>query len=145
MSQSHTWAVHHGLQPGDRVITHKSAFGIIKHHSIYVGVNANLNAWVVENVVGTGVRWTQLDELIRRNGSITGIERFHGTESQRTAVVNQALARIGLPYDVLSYNCEHFVNEILYGKRSSHQVDNVMKAIGGALTFMLVVTIVRNL
>lgn len=144
MNNSYSWAVHHGLQPGDRVITHKSAFRIIKHHSIYVGVDANLNAWVVENVVGKGVRWTRLDELIRRNGSITGIERFHGTEAQRTAVINQALARIGLPYDVLSYNCEHFVNEVLYGKRSSPQVDTVMKAISGALTFMLVVAILRN-
>lgn len=145
MNNSYSWAVHHGLQPGDRVITHKSVFGIIKHHSIYVGIDAHWNAWVVENVVGSGVRWTRLDELIRRNGSITGIERFYGTESQRTSAVNQALARVGLPYDVLSYNCEHFVNEVLLGKRSSPQVDNAMKAIGGALSFMLVVAIARNL
>jgi len=145
MNNSYSWAIHHGLQPGDRVITHKSLFGIIKHHSLYVGMDVDWNAWVIENVVGEGVRWTRLDELIQRNGHITDIERYYGTEYQRTAAVNQALARIGLPYDALSYNCEHFVNEVLYGKRLSNQVDNLKKAVVGTLTFMLLVTIVRNL
>lgn len=145
MNNSYSLAVHHGLQPGDRVITNKSLFGIVKHHSLYVGMDTGWNAWVIENVAGNGVRWTRLDELIQRNGHITGIERYYGTEYQRTAVVNQAFARIGLPYDALSYNCEHFVNEVLFGKRQSQQVDNLKQAVGGALTFMLLVAFVRNL
>jgi hypothetical protein len=145
MNNSHSWAIHHGLQPGDRVITQKSAFGLIKHHSLYVGMDTDWNAWVIENVAGNGVRWTRLDELIQRNGHITGIARYYGTEYQRTAVVNQALARIGLPYDALTYNCEHFVNDVLYGKRQSPQVDNLKQVVGGALTCMLIVAIVRNL
>ncbi len=145
MNNSYSWAIHHGLQPGDRIITHKSDLRIIKHHSLYVGMDADGNAWVVENVAGDGVRWTRLDELIARNGNIKGLQRFAGTDHQRAVIVNQALARIGLPYNALSYNCEHFVNEVLYGKRSSPQVDGLMKAIGGALTFMAVVAVVRNL
>lgn len=145
MNNSYYWAIHHGLQPGDRVITHKSGFGLIKHHPLYVGMDTDCNAWVIENVAGNGVRWTRLDELIRRNGHIVGIDRYSGPEYQRAAVVNKALARIGLPYDALSYNCEHFVNEVLYGKRQSPQVDNFKQVVGGALTFMLIVAIVRNL
>lgn len=145
MNHSSSWAIHHGLQPGDCIVTHKSNIGAIKHHSLYVGMAADWNAWVIENVAGDGVRWTRLDKLIERNGYIKGIQRFHGTDHQRTAVVDQALARIDLPYNALSYNCEHFVNEVLYGKRESPQVDGFMKAIGGALTFMLVVAVVRSL
>lgn len=141
MNNSYSWAVHHGLQPGDRVLTHKSAFGLIKHHSLYVGMDTDSNAWVIENVAGNGVRWTRLDELIQRNGQITGIERYYGTEYQRTAVVNQALARIGLPYVALSYNCEHFVNEVLYGQRKSRQVE----VFGGLAALLLAVVVVRSL
>lgn len=141
MNNSYSWAIHHRLQPGDRVVTHKSLFGIIKHHSLYVGMDADWNAWVIENVVGEGVRWTRLDELIRRNGDISRIERFYGTEAQRTNSVNRALARVGLPYDVLSYNCEHFVNEVLHGQRKSSQVE----VFGGLAALLLAVVVVRNL
>ena len=78
MNNSYSWAVHHGLQPGDRVLTHKSLFGIVKHHSLYVEMDTDWNAWVIENVAGEGVRWTRLDELIQRNGVIMGIDRFDG-------------------------------------------------------------------
>lgn len=141
MNNSYSWAVHHGLQPGDRVLTHKSFFGIVKHHSLYVGMDTEWNAWVIENVAGEGVRWTRLDKLIQRNGHITSIERYCGTEYQRTAVVNQALARIGMPYDALSYNCEHFVNDVLYGRRKSNQVE----VFGGLAALVLAVVVVRNL
>ena len=141
MNNSYSSAIHHGLQPGDRVLTHKSLWGIIKHHSLYVGMDADWNAWVIENVVGEGVRWTRLDDLISRNGAITGIERFYGSEAQRNASINKALARIGLPYDVLSYNCEHFVNDVLYDQRKSQQVE----VFGGLAALLLAVVVVRNL
>lgn len=141
MNNSYSRAVHRGLQPGDRVLTHKSFFGIVQHHSLYVGMDTDWNAWVIENVVGEGVRWTRLDDLIQRNGAISGIERFFGSEVQRSASVNRALARIGLPYDVLSYNCEHFVNEVLHGQRKSKQVE----VFGGLAALLLAVVVVRSL
>lgn len=141
MNHSYDAAIQYGLQPGDRVITHKSLFGIIKHHSLYVGMDAGWNAWVVENVAGEGVRWTRLDELIQRNGAITEIERSQGTEAHRNASVKRALDRVGLRYDVLSYNCEHFVNDAIYGQRKSRQVE----VFGGIAALLLAVVIFRNL
>jgi uncharacterized protein YycO len=141
MNSSYAEATRHGLQPGDRVITHKSPFGIIKHHSLYVGMDAAWNAWVIENVAGEGVKWTRLDELVVRNGDITGIERFIGTDTQRSAAVNRALSKLGLPYDVLSYNCEHFVNEVVHGKRQSRQLE----VFGGIAALFIALVVVRNL
>ncbi len=103
-------------------------------------MDSDWNAWVIENVVGEGVRWTRLDDLIQRNGAISGIERFYGTEAQRNASVSRALARIGLPYDALSYNCEHFVNEVLHGQRRSRQVE----VFGGLAALLLVIVIARS-
>lgn len=145
MTNSYAWAYRLGLQPGDRLLTPKSHLRVVRHHSLYVGVDAVGEAWVIENVVNQGVKWTRLDHLIQRVGYQPAVERFRGTGYQRTAIVNRALDRLGLPYNVLSYNCEHFVNEVQYGKRHSPQLDNAAKTLVGALSVLLVVAIVRNL
>ena len=145
MTNSYAWAHRLGLQQGDRLLTPKSNFQVVRHHSLYVGVDAVGEAWVIENVVNQGVKWTRLDHLIQRAGYQPEVERFRGTYAQRTLVVNRALDRLGLPYNVLSYNCEHFVNEVQHGRRHSSQVDSAMNVLGGALTFMLIVAVVRNL
>ncbi|XP_062253446.1 phospholipase A and acyltransferase 3-like [Platichthys flesus] len=45
-------------------------------------------------------------------------------------IVKEALERVGnmLTYDLVSYNCEHFANEMRYGKPESRQVQELVKA-----------------
>lgn len=43
------------------------------------------------------------------------------------AIVREACRLVGreLPYSVTSYNCEHFVTELRYGRRESRQVSGL--------------------
>ncbi|XP_070693506.1 phospholipase A and acyltransferase 3-like [Pempheris klunzingeri] len=46
-------------------------------------------------------------------------------------IVKEAFALVGhkMPYDLLKGNCEHFVNDLRYGKAESRQASNVEEAV----------------
>ncbi len=52
-------------------------------------------------------------------------------------VCKKALSSVGTPYNVVSYNCEHFAND-MHGKgKKSEQVEQAATALGGmALTYL---------
>ena len=77
-----------------------------------------------ENHKFKNVQIITAEEYLVRNTIISRIERFEGTHSARKTVVARALQLAGKPYDLINYNCEHFVNEAITGKANSLQVAN---------------------
>ncbi|XP_038139236.1 phospholipase A and acyltransferase 4-like [Cyprinodon tularosa] len=56
------------------------------------------------------------------------------------AIVKQASGFIGarLPYNLVSFNCEHFANELRYGKRTSRQVIHAGVGVGGTMAGLVI-------
>lgn len=115
----------YGLQPGDRVVERITPLGIITHHAIYLGPDPAGIEWVVENVKGRGVALVKATEHFKPGTSIVRIERFTGTLRERKAAVQRALVQVGLPYDLVRFNCEHFAEHVQHGTHRSRQVEKV--------------------
>jgi len=90
--------------------------------------------------VGVGVKLTSVTDFFKNTTKITRIERFVGTIHGRKAIIQNALSKLGQPYNLLNYNCEHFVNDVLKKKPVSRQVTTafgiaaIVTLIGIALT-----------
>lgn len=128
----------YNLSPGDRIITPKSYFRLIKHHSLYLGQNELGQHFICENVIGQGVILTRVKDFFEKNFEITRIEKFHGTEFQRKQIINRALAKLGTEYSLPFYNCETFVNDVTHGKKISLQVNNVVLGLVSVLFISLI-------
>jgi uncharacterized protein YycO len=100
------------LKPGDRVVVPKSSFGLIKHHAIYLGQNNSEQDLFIENKIGFGVRLVSAVDFFNQAKKITKIERLIGNNAERKGAVEKALSKLGLPYDLINYNCQHFANEV---------------------------------
>jgi|ERR1022692_2276869 hypothetical protein len=114
-----------GLQPADRIVAPKSGWEIIQHHAIYWGRDANGADWVIENVVGLGVKYTEFNEFYQRVGKITRIEKFSGNYWERQDAIQRGVKYIGQPYNVVSFNCEHFANLVQTKEVKSQQMNKV--------------------
>ena len=112
----------HNLKPGDRLISPKSAFGLIKHHAIYLGYDENYNHYMIENLDTTGVSLTRLDTYFLKNPEIVAYKRYSGSNEQRKVMIQRALSKVGQPYSLITYNCEHFANQVQHNDSSSGQV-----------------------
>lgn len=111
-----------GLLPADRIVVPKSEFRIVQHHALYLGRNHWGVGLIAENKIGYGVRLISADDFFKDIIEITRIEKFLGTNYQRKQAVQKALQKLGQPYQLIDYNCQHFANEIQYGKSESRQV-----------------------
>ena len=114
------------LEAGDTVVVPKSEWEVIQHHALYVGCNPMDHHYMCENVVGEGVKLNRLKDFIQGTSKITTIKKFEGTPIERQTVVQKALAKLGRPYHLLSYNCEHFVNDVLTRTPASAQVSRAL-------------------
>lgn len=132
---------HLNLQPGDRVVVPKSAWQLVQHHALYLGYDDFGNHYMSENVIGVGVKLTRVADFFHGVPEVTRIEPYRGSNYERRLVVERALAKLGQPYNLISYNCESFVNDALYHQPKSAQVANVAGALGLALLVGLLVSI----
>lgn len=132
MKYSEQLRLQHGFCTGDRIVVPKSGWEIIQHHAVFFG-NMNGEAMVAENKEGRGLVLTPLDVFLADAGRITRIVPFIGTNQQQAFVMDRVNARLGRLYDRWSYNCEHFVNDVLHFRVESRQSD-IGKAILGAVT-----------
>lgn len=114
----------HNLLPGDRIIVPKSGLRIVQHHALYLGQNHLGLDLIAENKIGFGVRLITAYEFFKDVIEITKIEKFYGNNSQRKLAVQKALHKTGQPYHLIDYNCQHFANEIQYGKVESDQIND---------------------
>jgi hypothetical protein len=105
------------LKTGDKLSRQKN--GIITHYGIFVRF-PNGQCFVAENNVDSGVQFVTFQKFL--NGEkFYNVKPFSGTELQRKQIIPSINRKIGTPYYVFSYNCEHFVNEILHGVLKSPQ------------------------
>jgi hypothetical protein len=123
------------LKVGDRLVREKGGI-LTKHHGIYAGTHNNIQ-FVAENQTGYGVRCITLEQFLSE-GQIVRIENYDYSHHQQNNIIHRINQRIGREYDLLSYNCEHFANEVLTGIKESKQVQF---AIGGAIVVGLLALI----
>lgn len=126
-----------GLLPGDRIIVPKSGLRIIQHHVLYLGQNHHGVDLIAENKVGFGVRLLTADVFFKGVIEITRIKKFPGNNFQRKIAVQRALHKMGKPYHLIDYNCQHFANEIQYGKIESDQVNDFFTGLKIAVGILL--------
>lgn len=129
------------LLPADRIIVPKSGLRIVQHHAIYLGQNYQGQDLIAENKIGFGVKLVTADDFFKDVIEVTRIERFNGSNYERKTAVQKALDKLGQPYHLIDYNCQHFANEIQYNLIKSDQVDGLFEglkvAAGVALVFGL--------
>lgn len=112
----------YNLKPGDKVEVPKSNFNLVQHHVIILGQNFQGQDLIAENVAGLYVRIITAEEFFLANPKITRITRFNGSNFDRRVAIERALKKVGSPYDLINFNCEHFANYVQKGKATSDQV-----------------------
>jgi hypothetical protein len=114
------------INPGDRVVVPKGGLPGVQHHGIYAGKNDSEQHVFVHNMPGIGVHATTDVDFFRGASMVTRVVPFTGTSAERNRALTKAINRIGSRYNLLSYNCEHFSNDVQTGKPQSIQVRNVL-------------------
>ncbi len=128
-----------GLLPADRIVVPKSGLRIIQHHAIYLGQNHQGQHLIAENKIGFGVRLVTANDFFKDVIEVTRIERFNGNNYQRRILVQKALDKMGQPYHLIDYNCQHFANEIQYNLKKSDQVEGLFEGLKFAAVTALVI------
>lgn len=123
----------HNLKPGDEIIVPKSNFNIIQHHALYLGYDEYGTHWMIHNNAGIGVSLITVNDFFKQCHQINQIIRFKGTNYERRQLIEKSLKRIGKPYNLIVYNCEHFTSEIKTGKSTSKQVELLFSGIFAAI------------
>ncbi|WEK34681.1 MAG: lecithin retinol acyltransferase family protein [Candidatus Pseudobacter hemicellulosilyticus] len=125
------YALYHNLQPADRIVHALFDTGLSKHHAIFLGEDKWGQEWIAENNFHEGVRLTKAETFFRSQRKIQRIERFAGSHIERKNAVQRAMQLAGKPYSLLTYNCEHYANEVQYGKSESKQVQTFLGLAAG--------------
>lgn len=136
-----------GLMPGDRIVVPKSGFRIVQHHAIYVGQDKLGQHLIVENKIGFGVRVVTSDLFFSDVLEITRIEKFKGSPYDRRMAVQKALQKVGKPYLLIDYNCQHFANEVQHNSIQSEQVQSFfegLKFVGTACLLFAIAGLFKN-
>jgi len=127
------------IQIGDRLVRTKGGI-LSKHHAIYIGKwqdeNCIINHYIAENQNGYGVRIIKMNEFLN-TGKLVRIDSYSFPTDKQNFIIDRVNKRIGLRYKWFSYNCEHFVNEVLFGVTKSIQIENLVMT-GMAVPFGLV-------
>ena len=116
------------LQIGDRLVREKGGV-FTKHHVLYVGIWQNQHL-IAENQLGYGVRYLPLNQFLSE-GTLERVEYNGYSENSQTVIIDRINKKIGTGYDLLTYNCEHFVNDILKGVAESKQIKNAFALLIG--------------
>ncbi|MCR8559383.1 lecithin retinol acyltransferase family protein [Mucilaginibacter sp. BJC16-A38] len=113
---------HYGLEIGDCILLPLFETGLTKHFAIYLGRDEYGQEIIIQNLAGVGVHLLEASDFFAKASRIARIEKFYGNIYQQNQVIQRAVALLGTPYNLLVYNCEHFANEVRYGKKESCQV-----------------------
>lgn len=119
------------LRPGDRVIVPKSVANIVMHHGIYAGYDQNGQHWFLENHHSSGVRYISAENFFQ-NIPLTKlrVQYFSGNAQERQQAINFGKSLLGRPYDLFSYNCEHYSNDVQFRTPKSPQVNAGLTFVG---------------
>ena len=107
----------------------------IFHYGIYLGDDLVIQYGLAKDFLNTKkedveVLISSMDEFL--NGKMALVRLYSFTEKLKKNKVNKiislAKARLGeKKYDPINNNCEHFVNECVFNKHYSSQVENASK------------------
>lgn len=131
------YAKTYGLKPGDQIVESLTSLGLAKHFAMYLGWDKNGVEWIAENKKHIGVQVITADEYFKSVLSIARFEKFSGNNIARRIAVEKALRSVGKPYDLISFNCEHFITEITTGKATSKQI----QVASGVILFLALITL----
>lgn len=109
----------HTLTIGDRLVRDKGI--LTKHHGVYVGRDVYGQHLVAENNTPYGVRYVTYTDFLAGN-ALVRVERMNYTYQHQQQVLENIKRRLGTRYDLFSYNCETFSNEVTTGVAYSPQV-----------------------
>jgi len=124
------------LKIGDRLVREKGGV-LTKHHVLYAGIDSQTGERIVaENQRGFGVRIITLRQFLNE-GKLIRVEYNHFSQYCQGVIIKRIKARLGWAYDLLTYNCEQFVNDVLNGVAKSKQVQNGVKVALGSAAFLL--------
>lgn len=124
------------LKPID-VIVAKKRLGlgrILDHYIVHLG-----NGIFVGNLKGSVKKVTQdeLHDLLKIYEPVK-IRKFPGTHLEAREAIFRVRQKLGQPYSVIGFNCEHFANWVQYGKQTSNQVVNGFLILAGLITLKLI-------
>lgn len=132
------------LLPADRIVVPKSGLNVIQHHAIYLGQDY-YGHWFIENKEGFGVRKISAYELFKDVSRVNKIVKFKPKPNySRMDAITYAIQKIGMGYDLLKYNCEHFANEIQELSPKSDQSRTAMNIAAVVGIAFLIIAINNN-
>ncbi|XP_036379694.1 phospholipase A and acyltransferase 3-like [Megalops cyprinoides] len=134
-------------KPGDLIEIDR---GVYKHWALYMGAGYVIHIVPPSEVAGAGVHSLMSVAHNAARVQLDPLETVAGTDSYCVnnlldseyvprdidEILMEAKSMVGcvLRYDIISYNCEHFVTNLRYGKPESRQVRNALyglAAVGG--------------
>ena len=120
------------LAVGDIIVRTKGGIAS-EHYAVFIGYQPHLGDdwYVAENQDNFGVRLITLQQFLNE-GDLKRVRRFAGDPALVISRINNLL---GKPYNIVSYNCEHFANEVTTGYAYSKQIQNIV--IGAVLLSLL--------
>ncbi len=111
------------LKIGDRLV--RTKHGILsRHHALYMGFWEGRHL-IAENQLNYGVRYLTLHEFLSE-GTFDRVEYNDYCDNSQAVIIDRVNKKINTKYDFFSYNCEHFVSEILHGVAESKQITNAL-------------------
>ncbi len=121
------------LKIGDRLIREKDPF--FKHHGLVIGFYSDGSPKIAECQIVSGVSIVDFKTFMNRKSSFW-IEPYNFNLYSIKEIQIRVEERLGLPYDLSNYNCEIFVNEVLFNRTNSPQVRNGTIAFSLGLLFL---------
>jgi hypothetical protein len=119
------------LQVGDKIWTR--TLGVVRHYGVYVGSRGPNGEDVVHNSKIRG--GVVLDHLGAFSGGNPVFIEKRAAPGYEAYVAQRALEYLGQSYDLLNLNCEHLVNLVHEGHKSSPQ----LRTVGTAAAFLTAV------
>lgn len=118
----HPFVRKYNLKPADSIVVYKNGMPFIRHYAVYLGTANDGRDLVMDTIPGRGVRLLTTRDFFLTYRCVKGVERFRGTEQDRLKRLRSAMRKVGMPYNLLAYNCEHLAGEVRTGKSASPQI-----------------------
>lgn len=130
------------IKSGDVIVTKLFKTGQSSHFILFLD---DIN--FIQNTKIGNVAKVSVEELAYEiSNNFKRIDRFVGDNLQRLTVRMRALdiERSGRKYNIITYNCEHFIEEARTGRVHSKQVDNAAALVGTSGIGLAVYGSVKN-
>ena len=121
------------LQPGDIISAGRLLY---RHVGIVHGWNARGEVIVIDNSPESGGVATRTLRAFVDGSDLRVERRAHPQHAPEW--IARAQARVGRRYDLLAYNCEHFIHEVTHGAPASPQLQRAgaVIAVAGLAYFL---------